>query len=99
MEGSPIYTKYPFIAATLFNEEWIGDNGDEIRAVLPETWTHLRNVDIPRIGFTLKILGVDWRSDEELCACIGTFEQNGLVWRDGYVIRRRDGTFSPRVTK
>lgn len=59
-----------------------------IREALPETWTHIDNVNWLRVGFTLKLAGLDWRS---LPGAIVRLQQLGLLQRDGYLIRRSNG--------
>ena len=60
-----------------------------IRGVLPETWTHVSNLNWLKIGFHLKLAGIDWRSLEDGMAQI---ERLGLVQRDGWSIRRAPGS-------
>jgi len=61
-------------------------NIDAVRKLFPETWTHVHNLDWLRIGFGLKLHGVEWRSlPEALTRC----ELAGIVQRDGYTIRRK----------
>jgi hypothetical protein len=62
-------------------------NTDKIKKLLPETWTHMRNINMLQIGFQLKVLGVDWRSEEELAKCLAFFERTGLMIRDGMTVR------------
>jgi len=50
---------------TLNNEAWLRANEAEIKEVLPDTWTHIANLSMIQIGFKLKLLGIDWRSEEE----------------------------------
>ena len=56
-----------------------------LRACLPETWTHVHNVNLLQIGFAAKLAGIDWRSLPGLFAAL---EIGGLIQRDGYSIRR-----------
>lgn len=59
-----------------------------MRKALPETWTHIRNVNVLQIGFALKLCGIEWRSDADLANAMGLLERMGLVQRNGYTIRR-----------
>lgn len=56
--------------------------------VLPETWTHVHNVNWLAVGFHLKLAGVDWRSESELHGAMALLERAGIVQRNGYTIRR-----------
>lgn len=50
----------------LGNEEWLRANEPRLKALFPETWTHMSNLSVLQIGYGLKLLGVDWRSQDEL---------------------------------
>lgn len=53
--------------------------------VLPETWTHVDNLNLLHIGFAMKLAGIDWRTLPEGFA---RMEHLGLIQRNGYTIRR-----------
>jgi hypothetical protein len=76
------------LATTLGSNAWMNLHAAEVKALLPETWTHVQNVNLLRIGFELKLLGVDWRSNDELAKCMVYFEKAGLMRRDGVLVRR-----------
>lgn len=40
-----------------------------------------------KVGFGLKLLGVDWRSEKELIKCLVFFEKIGLIERFGMDIQ------------
>lgn len=67
--------------------DWLMYNWDKLRKLMPETWTHIANLNMVQIGFHLKLLGLDWRSQEELASCMAFFERCGLILRDGMLIR------------
>lgn len=75
---------------TLGNQQWMIANAARIKAVLPETWTHIRNLNGPQLGFKLKALGIDWRSEDEFGKCMVYLERVGLMRRDGLLVRRGD---------
>ena len=56
-----------------------------IRNCLPETWTHVHNLNLLQIGFAAKLAGLNWKSLPELFA---TLEKSGMIQRDGYTLRR-----------
>lgn len=78
----------PNLLPTLGDTQWVLNHWDEIRAVLPETWTHMQNVNMLSIGYKLKLLGIDWRNEEEFGHCMLFFEVSGILLRDGYLLRR-----------
>jgi hypothetical protein len=79
---------YPFLSETMCNKQWILDHKDDIIDLLPETWTHIANFSIVPIGYRFKLWGCDWRSEDDLIKCFVVLEQIGLVYRDGFCLRR-----------
>ena len=73
---------------TIGNDKWMAENTDKIKKLLPETWTHMHNINGPKLGFGLKLLGIDWRSEDEFGKCLLLFERMGLMLRDGLLVRR-----------
>ena len=50
---------------TLGNEAWLKENETKVKNLLPKTYTHINNLNGLKLGFNLKLLGVDWRSESE----------------------------------
>ena len=73
---------------TLGNEQWLKDNEDAIKSMLPETWTNVQNLNGLQLGFKLKALGVDWRSEGEFGRIMVYLEKIGMMLRDGVTVRR-----------
>lgn len=73
---------------TLGNEKWMREHEAQLKAILPETWTHMANLDGPRIAFQLKPIGVDWRNADEFAKCMIFLERTGVMLRDGMLVRR-----------
>lgn len=73
---------------TLGNTDWLKANEDAISNMLPETWTHIENLNGLKIGFQLKLLGFDWRSEEQLSKIMVFLERVGIMQREGYTVRR-----------
>jgi hypothetical protein len=73
---------------TLGNQKWMKENSGKVKNLLPETWTHIRNLSGLQIGFNLKLLGIDWRSEDEFGKCMVFFERTGLMKRDGLLVKR-----------
>jgi hypothetical protein len=73
---------------TLGNETWLRQNEAKLRALLPETWTHIENLNGLKLGFGLKLIGVDWRSPEEFGKVMLFLEKVGIIQRqNGYQVR------------
>jgi hypothetical protein len=78
---------------TIGNLKWMAENEPKIREVLPETWTHIDNLNALRIGFRLKLIGVDWRSPEEFGQAMVFIEHAGIMQRQNdYQVRRNPRT-------
>lgn len=72
---------------TLGNEEWMKANTEALKKLLPETWTHVSNLNGLQIGFNFKLLGIDWRSELEFGKVMVFLEKIGLMQRDGVLVR------------
>lgn len=73
---------------TLGNEDWLRKNEDAVKKLLPETWTHMQNLNGLQIGFGLKVLGVDWRSEDEFGRVMLFLERVRFMLRDGLTVKR-----------
>lgn len=73
---------------TLGNEDWLRKNEQAIREMLPTTWTHINNLNGLQLGFKLKLMGVDWRSQDEFGKVMVYLEKIGMMFREGMTVRR-----------
>lgn len=76
------------VANTVANKQWRDKNRKALRELFPETLTHHANLNFLGIGFQLKLLGADWRSQDELAECLMHFEMSGIVHREGVLFKR-----------
>lgn len=65
---------------TLGNREWVEANRYKLRLLFPEQWTPAEHLSALRIGFELKLLGVDWRSAEDLVDSLVFLHKIGGVY-------------------
>ena len=80
---------------TLGDHTWVWEHRRELLEMLPETWTHIQNLNGLALGFELKLLGVDWRTDDEFGLCMMVLERFGIMLRqDGYLVKR-----NPRLVR
>ena len=49
----------------LTNLAWLADNEGALKNMFPEEWTSVKNVDGLKMAYALKLLGIDWRTEEE----------------------------------
>lgn len=73
---------------TLGNVEWLKENESKLKEMLPETWTHIQNLNGLSLGFQLKLLGIDWRSEEEFGKVMVYLTKIGLLLQDGFTVKR-----------
>lgn len=77
-----------WLATTLGNEHWVRKNEEAIKDVLPNSWTHMGNLNGLQIGFRFKLLGIDWRSEDQLSEVMVWLEKLGIMKRDAYCVRK-----------
>ena len=75
---------------TLGNSDWIAKHANELRGIFPLTWTHILNLNLLGIGFKFKVIGIDWRSEEEFAKTMVFLEKAGIYHREGILIRRSE---------
>lgn len=73
---------------TLGNPQWLRENEDKIKALLPDTWTHMENLNGLKLGFQLKLVGIDWRSHDEFGKVMVFLERMGFLIRTNGVLVR-----------
>ena len=71
------------LQSTLGNAEWLRKNEPALKELLPKTWTHAQNMNVLKIAFNLKLLGVDWRSEDEFGRIMVFLEKTGIMLREG----------------
>jgi hypothetical protein len=69
-------------------EDAIKENELKIRNLLPETWTHVANLDPVKIGFNLKLIGFDWRTNQEYAAFMGHLQKLKILELKNMLTRR-----------
>jgi hypothetical protein len=72
---------------TLGNDQWVNKNMAGLKKLLPDTWTHVQNVNLMKFGFELKLLGVMWTDPNDLPKIMQYLERTGILIRDGLLIR------------
>lgn len=82
---------------TLGNKTWLKENEAKIKEMLPETWTHMENLNGLKLGFHLKLIGVDWRSQDEFGRVMLFLEKIGMLQRqNGYHVRANPEAYSAK---
>ena len=76
------------LSDTLGNLEWCRNNEKELKGLIPSNWTHINNLNGLKIGFQLKLIGVDWRSQDEFGKVMVFLEKVGIMQRqNGFQVR------------
>lgn len=76
------------LQSTIGNSEWLKQNEQAIKNIFPETWTHMHNLNGLQLGYQFKLLGIDWRSQDEFGKIMVYLEKIKIILRDGLTIRR-----------
>lgn len=69
------------VGETLANEGWWKENTAAVKKMLPETWTHIANLNGLQLGFAMKLIGIDWRNQDEFGRVMVFFEKIGIMER------------------
>lgn len=72
---------------TLGDQGWLKANESGLKKLLPETWTHVSNLNMLKIGFGLKLLNVDWRSREDLANIMAFLTRTRFILMDDMLVR------------
>jgi hypothetical protein len=68
------------LKTTIFDLTWYTKNEDVIRDMFPEEWTHVSDLNLLKIGYLLKLRGVDWTSKEELAEVLAFLTTIKLIY-------------------
>jgi hypothetical protein len=81
---------------TLYSVDWLISHHDRIMTYLPETWTHIDNIDYVKFGFQLNLLGVPWETKDHLIEIIHYLERLKMVniKNEFQVVRNLDNVFN-----
>jgi len=63
-------------------DEWLLPYGEKIRLLFPETWTHQSNLNVVQLMFQFKLIGIDWRTQEQLAIILAASERLGFILRN-----------------
>ena len=74
----------------LCDPAWIEKNKDKLKALFPETFTHMSNLNPLQIGFGFKLLGLDWRSNEQFGEIMAMLEQQRIILRSEAMLVKRN---------
>lgn len=75
------------LQTTLGNTEWLKKNEQAIKDIFPQTWTHMHNLNGLQLGFKFKLLGIDWRSEDDFGKIMVFLEKTKIILRDGYTVK------------
>lgn len=68
-------------------------NHDRLIDCLPDTLTHIDNIDMVRFGFKMKLMDVPWEDYDQLKEILFFFEQLGmLIRKNEYQFVRNENT-------
>lgn len=71
---------------TLGNGQWLRENEQAIKDIFPKIWTHGENLNGTELGHKLRLLGIDWRSEQEFVDVMVYMVKIGMLLREGRVL-------------
>jgi hypothetical protein len=73
---------------TLGNAAWLRANEQAIKDLFPETWTHIGNLEGLKIAYRMKVLGIDWRSEDQFAKVMVFLTKTGFLLMQGQTVKR-----------
>ena len=92
---SNILFKSNVLKNTICYAPWVNANANAIIESIPQDWIHLSQVQgwLPTM-WQFKLIGLDWRSDEEFCNILAVLTTLQLVEQKHFVLRRGEHKFN-----
>lgn len=59
--------------------EWLSENEETLRKLFSQEWKEYTQADALRMGFQLKLMGIDWRSEMEFGKAMVILISTGVV--------------------
>ena len=75
------------IELTLGNETWLRQNEAAVKALFPNEFTTINELDGVAIGQQLRLLTIDWKTEKEFENIMVFFEKLGFLMRQGNKIK------------
>lgn len=69
----------PGVQSTIGNVVWLGANEEKVRALFPAEWTHFPDLNTLKLRYGMKLIGIDYRSEQELNTILVFLTQIGIV--------------------
>ena len=58
---------------------WLKSNEKRLKEIFPKVWTHSANMNMLGVGYRLKLVGIDWRSQDQLASVLTFLTRIGIV--------------------
>lgn len=89
----------PSYTNLLTDEAWLRIHEADLKKPLPINWVKPNSTLLLRMGWNLKLLGIEWRSDEELIKLMVYLEQIGIIQRQNLeeIRANPESIFSPTM--
>jgi len=84
----------------LKDPKWLRNNEAALKDAFPETWTHTKNINFLQVRFRLKLIGLDFRDDNQVAkiltflTTIGMLEVKPLGSEDAQIRRSSRSIFA-----
>lgn len=92
----------PFMAAmcaTFADAGWVRENEGKIKNLFPETLTHIANINMLKVRYGLKLIGLDYRDESQFTQIMVLLEELKFILREGYSIRRNPNSVFDQLKK
>ena len=63
----------------LRDTKWLKSNEKRLKDIFPKVWTHNANMNMLGVGYRLKLIGIDWRSQDQLASVLTFLTRIGIV--------------------
>ena len=64
---------------SLGNKVWLTGNLPKVHELFPETWTHSGNINWLGVFFKMKVIGVDFRTEDEKAKVLTFLTKVGVI--------------------
>jgi hypothetical protein len=82
---------------TIADPLWVKENESKLKGIFPETWTHLSNINPMQLMYQSKLVGIPWRSEQELATILAFLTKIGIVEVKDMLARRNPNPFLPNL--
>ena len=80
--------QWPHLQETILNIDWLAENEKTLKEIYPKHYTSMRMICPVVVGMHLSLLGVPYRSAEELQFIVYLLQRTGILLTKNMLIKR-----------